>query len=233
MCHINKLSHIYSILLICNMGRPMRKQVFENSEGPYQPAHQRSLIRDFTVRYRAKARIIFCACAAYSECAFWLFFAWHSPSVWTVCNINRNIASPLQEQLEKDTPTKLRHSSFTKLNTMFYRLFRKMCRTISKPSVTLTYKIYWSGLSLKMFHVFGPNVAIWYRINLYLSLGIFRRRKSILQNADMFLIFPQKAGFDISCKLSPLETICMKCQNRLSGKKNKVVGWNFFQSAKR
>ena len=28
-----------------------------------------------------------------------------------------------------------------------------------------------------------------------------------------FLIFPQEIGFNISCKLSPLETICMKCQN--------------------
>ena len=25
--------------------------------------------------------------------------------------------------------------------------------------------------------------------------------------------FSEKTGFDISCKLSPLETICMKCQN--------------------
>ena len=28
-------------------------------------------------------------------------------------------------------------------------------------------------------------------------------------------------GFDISCKLSPLETICLKCQNLFSGKKKK------------
>ena len=30
--------------------------------------------------------------------------------------------------------------------------------------------------------------------------------------------FFQKMGFDISCKLSPLETICMKCQILFSGK---------------
>ena len=29
----------------------------------------------------------------------------------------------------------------------------------------------------------------------------------------------QKVGFDISCKLSPKETVCMKCQILLSGKK--------------
>ena len=27
--------------------------------------------------------------------------------------------------------------------------------------------------------------------------------------------FSQKTGLDISCKLSPVETICMKCQNQL------------------
>ena len=31
-----------------------------------------------------------------------------------------------------------------------------------------------------------------------------------------FSIFPQKTGFDISCKLSPWETICMKCQSLFS-----------------
>ena len=37
----------------------------------------------------------------------------------------------------------------------------------------------------------------------------------------------QKTGFDISCKLSPLETICMKCQILFSGKNKKkfVVCW--------
>ena len=28
----------------------------------------------------------------------------------------------------------------------------------------------------------------------------------------------QKIGFDISCKLSPEETVCMKCQNLFNGK---------------
>ena len=34
-----------------------------------------------------------------------------------------------------------------------------------------------------------------------------------------FSYFSQKTGFDISCKLSPKETICMKCQILFSGKK--------------
>ena len=33
----------------------------------------------------------------------------------------------------------------------------------------------------------------------------------------------QKTGFDISCKLSPLETVCMKCQNLFSGKNKKNI----------
>ena len=33
----------------------------------------------------------------------------------------------------------------------------------------------------------------------------------------------RKIGFDISCKLSPKETICMKCQNLFSGKKIRKI----------
>ena len=33
--------------------------------------------------------------------------------------------------------------------------------------------------------------------------------------------FTQKTGFDIACKLSPLETVCMKCQILFSGKNKK------------
>ena len=38
-----------------------------------------------------------------------------------------------------------------------------------------------------------------------------------------FSYFSQKTEFDISCKLSPLETICMKCQILFSGKNRKNV----------
>ena len=36
-----------------------------------------------------------------------------------------------------------------------------------------------------------------------------------------FFYFSQKTGFDISCKLSPVETICMNGQNLFSGEKKK------------
>ena len=38
-----------------------------------------------------------------------------------------------------------------------------------------------------------------------------------------FSYFSQKTGFDISCKLSPYETICMKCSTLFSGKNKKNI----------
>ena len=38
-----------------------------------------------------------------------------------------------------------------------------------------------------------------------------------------FSYFPQKTGFDISCKLSPVETVCMKHQILISGKNRKNI----------
>ena len=38
-----------------------------------------------------------------------------------------------------------------------------------------------------------------------------------------FSYFPQKTGYDISCKLSPKETICMKCQILFSEKNKKNI----------
>ena len=39
----------------------------------------------------------------------------------------------------------------------------------------------------------------------------------------MFSYFSQETGFDISCKLPPLETICMKYQILFSGKDKKNI----------
>ena len=44
------------------------------------------------------------------------------------------------------------------------------------------------------------------------SLGRFSRWQTD------YILFLQKIDLDISCKLSPLKTICMKCQNLFSGK---------------
>ena len=40
---------------------------------------------------------------------------------------------------------------------------------------------------------------------------------------EFFSYFSLKTRFDISCKLSPLETICMKCQIFFSGKNKKNI----------
>ena len=43
------------------------------------------------------------------------------------------------------------------------------------------------------------------------------------QHFEILSNFLQKKGFDISCKLSPMETICMKCQSLFSGKSKKNI----------
>ena len=45
----------------------------------------------------------------------------------------------------------------------------------------------------------------------------------ILKYFEIFSYFSQKRRFDISCKLSHKETICMKCQLYFSGKNKKKI----------
>ena len=40
---------------------------------------------------------------------------------------------------------------------------------------------------------------------------------------SFFFFFLKKTGFDISCRLSPLETNCMKCEILHSGKNRKCI----------
>ena len=46
----------------------------------------------------------------------------------------------------------------------------------------------------------------------------------------IFSHFSKRKGFDISCKLSPVETVCMKFQNLFSGKYKKIFLINFSYS---
>ena len=62
--------------------------------------------------------------------------------------------------------------------------------------------------------------------NLYHSRGYFSRRETIL------FLFSPRTGFDILCKLSPMVTICMKCQNLFSGDNMKTISFCLL-SAKR
>ena len=50
------------------------------------------------------------------------------------------------------------------------------------------------------------------------------------QHFEIFILFSQKTGFDISCKLFPMETICMKCQILIAWKSKKnhqFVKWEW------
>ena len=47
----------------------------------------------------------------------------------------------------------------------------------------------------------------------------------------MFSYFSYKIGFDNSCKLSPKETICMKCQILFYRKNKKNINFLFAESA--
>ena len=59
-----------------------------------------------------------------------------------------------------------------------------------------------------------------HQFNHYHSMGKLSRR----QIHDIFsLFFFQKIGFDISCKLSPEETIFMRCQSLFSEKNDKNI----------
>ena len=64
------------------------------------------------------------------------------------------------------------------------------------------------------------NMSLW-SINFYHSLA-----NSADQKLVYFPNFSQKTGFDISCKLSPMETVCMKCQILFSGKNKKKIFQN-------
>ena len=66
-----------------------------------------------------------------------------------------------------------------------------------------------------------------FNFEIFLGFTVIRWKFSLMLNTlgkklnrflNIFSYFAQKTGFDTTCKLSPLETICMKCQNLFSGK---------------
>ena len=70
------------------------------------------------------------------------------------------------------------------------------------------------------------------KFNVYLFSGLIQPTINL---EYYYYYFSQKAGFDISCNLSPFEPVCMKCQVLFSGKKyfNMSSVENFTQSGKR
>ena len=63
------------------------------------------------------------------------------------------------------------------------------------------------------------------RSGIYMTMGhfvlAFRVKISANDILKYFYNFSRKIGSDISCKLSPYETICMKCQSLFSGENKK------------
>ena len=57
---------------------------------------------------------------------------------------------------------------------------------------------------------------------MFIMLGIIFSRQTI-EIFFFFFFFWQKTGFDIACKFSPMETICMKCQILSAGKNKKKI----------
>ena len=68
-------------------------------------------------------------------------------------------------------------------------------------------------------------IAASHYMNLRLALWVKYSADDILK------YFSQKTGFDISCKLSPMEVICMKCQILFSGKNKKTITITSLSSA--
>ena len=65
---------------------------------------------------------------------------------------------------------------------------------------------------------YNKNKYIFYNLIIKQLSGLIQQ---MTHTDDIFPFFPQITGFDISCKLSPMETICMKCQNPFSRKSKK------------
>ena len=89
-----------------------------------------------------------------------------------------------------------------------------MAATVASVHLSIL-KMYQGKISLLWKHIFHETI----HVNRYHSLGYFSRRR----NDYIFSYFFQKTGFDISCKLSLLETICIKYQNLFSEKNKKNI----------
>ena len=53
--------------------------------------------------------------------------------------------------------------------------------------------------------------------------AIIRDKRVRDNESQLYFYFSQKTGLDTSCKLSPMETICMKCQILFSGRSKKNI----------
>ena len=55
---------------------------------------------------------------------------------------------------------------------------------------------------------------------------MFSTQDKIFRYIEIFFLFFLKTSFDNPCKLSPVETICMKCQALFSGEDKKTISYH-------
>ena len=78
----------------------------------------------------------------------------------------------------------------------------------------------WHFMQIKVCVVGWSGLILWWIYNFYRHCLWANSAEDILK---YFPYFSRKIGFDFSCKLSPKETICMKCQSLFSGKNKKNI----------
>ena len=89
------------------------------------------------------------------------------------------------------------------------------CDWLLQEDITLLHKISWTFHETSQSNM--ANVLWGFLISTTYWHYLFFFRKQVLT-------------FDTSCKLSPFETVCMKCQNLFSGKNKKNVCWNVYSA---
>ena len=67
----------------------------------------------------------------------------------------------------------------------------------------------------------------------YVALMLSTLGKNFSRQFKIFSYFSQKTGFGISCKVSPLETLCMICQIMFSEKNKKNINLSSAELAQR
>ena len=103
-------------------------RAYVDSEGPDQPVHSRNLIRPSLLanrfieyyriyEWRAKARMILCACAGWCECAFCVYskgrfrltwpMSWNTTLELRCLNVGQSDSSFVQEYVDTLTPNLL------------------------------------------------------------------------------------------------------------------------------
>ena len=138
-----------------------------------------------------------------------IYFSAHAPKHWQCVNLTKLNVSHNQLNM---IPAEI--SACTRLVTL-----------VANNNKLISFPAPWD---CPLVCIYSKPVTCWHPYSL-LALWVKFSADDILK---YFSNFSQKTGFYISCKLSPLETVCMKCLILFfrKNKKNKkfhqcVIGW--------